>query len=107
MCIDYVVLTHVLLGLQELQTKEIKNARLAMVAFVGFIVAAQATGQVMRPTSWQLMIRQCIPLHDCPAVCSPIHIQWRLLIGLDLLLQPHCMPHAVMLSCQWICEVTA
>ena len=31
---------------QELQTKEIKNARLAMVAFVGFIVAAQATGQV-------------------------------------------------------------
>ncbi|CAL5220073.1 g2024 [Coccomyxa viridis] len=30
---------------KELQTKEIKNARLAMVAFVGFIVAAQATGQ--------------------------------------------------------------
>ena len=33
-------------AVQELQTKEIKNARLAMVAFVGFIVAAQATGQV-------------------------------------------------------------
>ena len=34
------------LAVQELQTKEIKNARLAMVAFVGFIVSAQATGQV-------------------------------------------------------------
>jgi hypothetical protein len=32
--------------MQELQTKEIKNARLAMVAFVGFIIQAQATGQV-------------------------------------------------------------
>ena len=44
----YLVLNLVLPGVQELQTKEIKNARLAMVAFVGFIVAAQATGQVMR-----------------------------------------------------------
>jgi len=31
--------------LQEVQTKEIKNGRLAMVAFVGFIIQAQATGQ--------------------------------------------------------------
>ena len=35
-----------LLGEQEVQTKEIKNGRLAMVAFVGFIIQAQATGQV-------------------------------------------------------------
>ena len=47
--------------MQELQTKEIKNARLAMVAFVGFIVAAQATGQVMdTPTSCSLVVCQCI-----------------------------------------------
>jgi light-harvesting complex I chlorophyll a/b binding protein 4 len=30
---------------KELQTKEIKNGRLAMVAFVGFVLQAQATGQ--------------------------------------------------------------
>ncbi|KAK9908712.1 hypothetical protein WJX75_001853 [Coccomyxa subellipsoidea] len=30
---------------KEVQTKEIKNGRLAMVAFVGFIIQAQATGQ--------------------------------------------------------------
>ncbi len=35
-----------LLSVQEVQTKEIKNGRLAMVAFVGFIIQAQATGQV-------------------------------------------------------------
>jgi light-harvesting complex I chlorophyll a/b binding protein 4 len=33
--------------MQEVQTKEIKNGRLAMVAFVGFIIQAQATGQVL------------------------------------------------------------
>ncbi|KAK9820249.1 hypothetical protein WJX72_008057 [[Myrmecia] bisecta] len=32
-------------NLKEMQTKEIKNGRLAMVAFMGFIVAAQATGK--------------------------------------------------------------
>ena len=30
---------------KELQTKEIKNGRLAMVAFMGFIIQAQATGE--------------------------------------------------------------
>ena len=71
--------------MQELQTKEIKNARLAMVAFVGFIVAAQATGQVMRtPTSCSIIVCQCITTHECPIVCS-------LLIGLGLPLQLRCM----------------
>jgi len=32
-------------NLKELQTKEIKNGRLAMVAFMGFVFAAQATGK--------------------------------------------------------------
>lgn len=32
-------------NLKELQTKEIKNGRLAMVAFAGFTLAAQATGK--------------------------------------------------------------
>jgi light-harvesting complex I chlorophyll a/b binding protein 4 len=32
-------------NLKELQTKEIKNGRLAMVAFMGFVLAAQATGK--------------------------------------------------------------
>lgn len=32
-------------NMAELQTKEIKNGRLAMVAFVGFVFAAQTTGQ--------------------------------------------------------------
>ena len=30
---------------KELQTKEIKNGRLAMVAFMGFVLSAQATGK--------------------------------------------------------------
>jgi len=30
---------------KELQTKEIKNGRLAMIAFMGFIIQAQATGE--------------------------------------------------------------
>ena len=32
-------------NMKELQTKEIKNGRLAMVAFMGFVFAAQATGK--------------------------------------------------------------
>ena len=80
-----IVLTRCDPGMQELQTKEIKNARLAMVAFVGFIVAAQATGQVMHtPTSCSLVVCHGITMNKCPVVCS-------LLTGLGLPLQLRCM----------------
>ena len=94
-----IVLTRCAPGMQELQTKEIKNARLAMVAFVGFIVAAQATGQVMdTPTSCSLVVCQCITTNKCPVVCSLLTGPWyAAAIAL----------HAVTPPCQWRCQVVS